>query len=335
MQPVISIVFMAIVDMLGSTGLLLLTPLPGSRTLAVPPSFGRAKSGWVWIIQRLDDPRGRIAFRERTRIRMDSELDQRPPGENAATPRPVGRHIAVMCRDDLGKAARLETGIAQDREQLHACFRLVYENYVSLKYIVPSQAEMMYQRTFGLPTSRTIVARDSDRRITGTLTVVGDNSLGLQIETTYSDEVDALRAGGCRLAEVTCLATHSDRTTDISVFFALTRFLFQYATWAGYSDLLLAIHPRHARVYTRFFGAVQFGPVRPHRLVRGSPAVACRIDLQRAVQYISPVIRGWYVDDRITPGLFETPAMRLADHKHFCAQVGLPFVPGQSTDKAA
>src|SRR4030042_1702132 len=138
--------------------------------------------------------------------------------------------------------------IASVRPELTGAFELVYRCYLDKGYIQPHPGRIVYQATFGLSSSRTIIAMSRDREVAGTLTVVGDNPLGLKLESTYPGEVQSLRRRGRRVAEITCLAMRSaGEFRAMAVFFAMTRLMVHYAYWRRYDDLLLAIHPRHHR----------------------------------------------------------------------------------------
>src|SRR5690606_20081192 len=88
-----------------------------------------------------------------------------------------------------------------------------------------------------------------------TVSLIEDGAFGLPLERTYPAEVEQRRAAGLRLGEVSCLA---DRRQDfrrfLPVFVALNRWMIQFAQAQQIDQVLVAVHPKHARFYTQYFG---------------------------------------------------------------------------------
>jgi hypothetical protein len=218
----------------------------------------------------------------------------------------------------------LHARIAANRREWTAAFELVYRCYLAKGYIQPHPGRIVYQATFGLPTSRTIIATNDVEDVVGTLTVVGDNPLGLQLETTYPCEVQSLRSRGRRVAEITCLAVWPTRASQPrAVLFAITHFLFHYARWRRYDDLLMAIHPSHRKFYQHCFGAELLGPLRPNKAVGGNPSVCYRIDLHWLKCRVNPKLLQQY-EARMPPEThYMVPAIQPEDHQYFCTRRGV------------
>lgn len=218
----------------------------------------------------------------------------------------------------------LHVRIASTRREYAAAFELLYRVYLAKGYTRPHPSELIYSQLLGLPTSRTIVAIDTGRRLAGSLSIVGDNRLGLPLESTYPDEVDALRRQGRVLAEISGLSVEpcaSRRPREI--FFALTEFMIQYAYWRQLDDLVMLVHPRHYRFYWQCFRAAPFGPCRDHKPVCGNPAIACRIDLRFLERNVDPTLWHRYFGWPYPGWCFSTPSMNAADHEYFCRRRGL------------
>jgi hypothetical protein len=186
--------------------------------------------------------------------------------------------------------------------------------------VPPVPAGLVYHPTFGLPQSRTIVTAH-DGHMTGTVTLVGDNFHGLHLESTFPAEVAQLRARQRVLAEVTCLAIEPQPGEPKNgAFFALTRFMYQFARWCQYDDLLLAIHPRHVQFYERWFRVYRFGPCRPYNLVQGQPAIACRIDLHAVNDRVPRDVYQWYTHPAIGPFEFQSGPIAHRDHVYLSSR---------------
>ncbi|MBN1588476.1 MAG: hypothetical protein JW888_03085 [Pirellulales bacterium] len=218
----------------------------------------------------------------------------------------------------------LDVRIASNRCEWTGAFELVYRCYLAKNYIPPHPGRIVYQPVFGLPVSRTIIATSELDEVLGTLTVVGDNASGMQLEATYPFEVQSLRSDGRKVAEITCLAvwpTHEFHPR--AVFFAITRFMFHYTRWAGYDDLLMAIHPSHQKFYQYCLGAESLGPLRPNKAVRGNPSVCCRIDLHKLRSRVNPKLLQQYETGEQPESRFKAPKIPQADHLHFCRLRGI------------
>ena len=213
---------------------------------------------------------------------------------------------------------RLEVRVARGRPELTAAFELVYRSYLAKGYVEPHPGGVVYQASFSLRDCRTIVAVTQRGDIAGTLTVVGDSHLALQVEATYPAEVESLRKQDRRLAEITCLATEpSGEFQPRAVFFALTKFMIHYAYAQRYDDLLMAIHPRHYRFYWHCFRVYPLGPCRPHGPARGNPAVGCRIDMDSLKRNLHPRVREQYFSDVHPEAHYLGTPVAPADHLYF------------------
>ncbi len=220
----------------------------------------------------------------------------------------------------------LDVRIATGRPMLTAAYELVYRIYLGKGYIAPSPGRIVYQQVFGLPTSRTIVATDAADEVMGTLTVVGDNDLGLTIERAFAEQVGGLRDRRRRIAEITSLAVESAAPfPKRAVFFALTQFAMNYGFHQQYDDMLMAIHPRHYRYYWHVFRAVPLGPCRPHPAVQGHPAICASIHAHDLKQNMAEEIRRQYFSVPVQPHRFAGPPIGSADHAHFCRRAGIAW----------
>ncbi len=188
----------------------------------------------------------------------------------------------------LGKSPRdqrpsksVDYRIASARAEWEAAFKLIHSSYLRAGLSEPNAFGMRITPYHLLDTTDVLIAIYEGEPIL-TMTLVGDGDLGLPLESIYSDEVAIRRAMGRAVAEVSCLA---DRRLPVRefcpVFVGLSRLCAQYARFRGYDDLLIAVHPKHARLYRRLFGFEPIGPLRVYPAVRNRPAVALCLDLVR------------------------------------------------------
>lgn len=231
--------------------------------------------------------------------------------------------------------------IAQRREEFRQAFELLYRSYRARGYVEPHPHGIVYRLSYGLPTSRTMVALANREAsgggiVVGTLTIVGDGCLGLPMERDYQQEVQQLRDRGRRLAEVSGLAiAREQRSPLLHTFYCLTRFLVQYACDRSIQDLLVTVHPRHVDFYQQWFGFVACGPCRPCAAAGGHPGVPCRLDLERLAEAGDRQVYANYFYPQIPRERLHLPGMRREDHCYFCYLAGLLPEAMPSTERQA
>lgn len=176
--------------------------------------------------------------------------------------------------------------IAASREQREAAFKLIYDAYVRSGLGVPNPHRMRVTPYHLLASTTIFTAQLTNGpeagQVFSTVSLVGDGEHGLPLERIYPTEVAERRAQGLRLGEVSCLA---DRRSDFRRFFpvfcALNRWMIQFARAQGMDQVLVAVHPKHARFYTRNMGFEVIGGLTNYPSVCNRPAVALCFDFAR------------------------------------------------------
>lgn len=227
--------------------------------------------------------------------------------------------------------------VASSRADRVGAFRLAYQAYLRADLCGPSTTGMRLT-PHQLLAGTDILVAEHHGEIVSTLSLVRDGELGLPMETVYRHEVEYRRRAGLKLAEVTCLA---DRRRGGSRFFGLycemCRVMAQMAEQSGVDQLLIAVHPRHARMYCRTMAFQRFGDDRDYPAVNGNPAVALCLDLQWArrerrddwLQFLGP---------QIPSDLLESHPLPPGDLKYFemiGRQGGFPKAPRGATLNAS
>lgn len=188
---------------------------------------------------------------------------------------------AALLDEPRGEAAEVVYKVAGDAHEREAAFRLIHHSYVRAGLIQPNAYEMRVTPYNLLPTTGIFVAKHQEEVIC-TVSLVGDGELGLPMEAIYADEIARLRGRGAVLAEVSGLA---DRRRNIERFFPLflrlVRVLCPYAKRQGVSELVVAVHPRHARFYQRFLRFERIGDEKAYPHVCDQPAVALSLHFAR------------------------------------------------------
>lgn len=206
--------------------------------------------------------------------------------------------------------------VASNRTEFDGAFRLIYSSYLRAGLCSPSASQMRITPYHLLPSTDVLIGRLRGEVIS-TLSLVRDGELGLPIESLYGEEVNRRRAAGLRLAEVSCLA---DRRKEPARFFGLfcdlAKIMVQMAASEGIDQLLIAVHPRHARMYCRAMAFQQFGELLDYPLVNGNAAVGLTLDLEY-VRTQQAAIWGRFVGESLPQNVIQRRPMGDADRKYF------------------
>lgn len=201
--------------------------------------------------------------------------------------------------------ADIEYRIARTRQERAAAFRLVYESYLRSGLGQPNPYRMRITPYHLLPTTEIFVAVFRHTPIL-TMSLVIDGVLGIPMECIYGDEVAQKRQAGLRFGEVSCLADRRNRFRGfLPAFLGLSRLMAQYAWCRGLDELLVAVHPRHARFYRRFMAFEPFGGLKAYPAVRNRPALALalnfdRVDHERPKSF-DTFFGQWIAEERLQP----------------------------------
>jgi hypothetical protein len=170
--------------------------------------------------------------------------------------------------------------IASTRHEWEAALGLVYRVYLRSGLIRVNRHQMRVTPHHALPSTELLFAAEGNK-ILGTLSIVRDGALGIPMESIFSEEVEQRRRQGLRLAEVSCLAEGRDESSQsFSMISRLMAMTAQCSSRRGVDQLLIAVHPRHARFYERFLAFQVIGGQRTYASVCDHPAVAMAMDLK-------------------------------------------------------
>lgn len=169
--------------------------------------------------------------------------------------------------------------IATEREDVLGALGLVHEEYVRSGLSLDNASGVRVTRYHLLTTTEILVGLVGGE-VACTLSVVRDSRFGLPMEAIYRREVNERRRLGKHVAEVSCLADRrSGAERTLNLMFRVMALTAQMATARGVDELLIAVHPRHARFYEGFLGFQGIGDLRYYSTVCGNPAVALALDL--------------------------------------------------------
>jgi GNAT superfamily N-acetyltransferase len=193
---------------------------------------------------------------------------------------------------DHAPDARLSLKIADTREELEACFRLLHDAYVGNGFMQPHPSGMRINIYHALPTTTTLCAK-FDGEVVGTISLIRESLFGFPLQSVF--DLRALREQRGRIAEVSALAVHARfRNTGGSILFPLMKFMYEYCeAFFDTRHLVIAVNPRHIELYESLllFQRLQESPVDSYDFANGAPAVGATLDLQTAEVHMRRVYR--------------------------------------------
>jgi hypothetical protein len=185
---------------------------------------------------------------------------------------------SALLKDHLDDIDRPSIKIAETRDELEQAFSLVYREYQRLGYTKEPNGSMIYLSIYHILPETAVFIFKSYLTVISTLTQIFDSTIfGLPMDSLYQEELDALRNGNRKLAELSALATPRE-TRWRNLFMHLCRAMFCYAMYENVNDLCIMVNPKHVEFYKRIFLFEDLGPEKYYPNV-GAPAVALRLNL--------------------------------------------------------
>ncbi|MDM4018342.1 N-acyl amino acid synthase FeeM domain-containing protein [Roseiconus lacunae] len=221
--------------------------------------------------------------------------------------------------------------VAQTFSERVAAFQLVQQMYFRAGLTNDTKVDMRVTKHHLLDTTDVLISKP-DRRVDFTVTLVRDGIEGLPAESLFNEEIVAMRNEGLRLAEVSCVASavpENDRRKCMEKLVAMIGLAIHTARRRKVDRLLLAVHPRHAKVYRRMFGCVACSDVRDYAAVEGNPAVLCMHDFKRLDETGYSLYEKIY-GTQYRPWQFDGTKMTAPERAYFREQVSAEadsFVP--------
>lgn len=197
-------------------------------------------------------------------------------------PRPVRFAIFRSFADcDANPDPRLVLKIAETKEELEACFRLLHDAYVDSGFMKPDPSGMRVTIYHALPTTTTLCAKFDDE-VVGTLSLIRESVFGFPLQSIF--DLSKVRARKGKIAEVSALAVHPKfRKTGGAILFPLMKFMYDYCTtFFDTRHLVIAVNPNRIEMYESllFFQRLTEKQVQSYDFANGAPAVGATLDLR-------------------------------------------------------
>lgn len=187
----------------------------------------------------------------------------------------------VVC--DANPDPRLVLKIAETKEELEACFKLLHDAYVASGFMTPDPSGMRVTIYHALPTTTTLCAK-FDGEVVGTISLIRESLFGFPLQAIF--DLNQVRALKGKIAEVSALAVHPKfRKTGGTILFPLMKFMYDYCTsFFDTRHLVIAVNPNRIEMYESllFFQRLAKNFVANYDFANGAPAVGATLDLHHA-----------------------------------------------------
>ncbi len=194
--------------------------------------------------------------------------------------------------------------VAKNLSEVTRAWGLVYDVY--------SRSGFIHHNDYKVHTTPQAVNRrtavfysEINGEIESTLSAILDGPDGLPLDKVYKAELDTLRGRGRRLTEHGLLAhrvqiagsqaaEYFDRNKDSfhrsqiarvreSLIHLMCRTYF-FGLTMNCTDIVIGVHPKHAKFYDRGWGFVQAGPQKAYPTVNNRPVVLMRMDIREVLK---------------------------------------------------
>ncbi|MEJ6008022.1 GNAT family N-acetyltransferase [Paucibacter sp. AS339] len=199
----------------------------------------------------------------------------------------------LMVDCDPAPESRLELKIAETKEELEQCFRILHDAYVSSGFMKPDPSGMRITMYHALPTTTTLCAK-YDGRVVGTISMIREGVFGFPLQSVF--DLEGVRIKGGNIAEISALAVHPDfRKTGGAILFPLMKFMREYCVeYFDTRHLVIAVNPEKIELYEAllFFERLQETTVDQYDFANGAPAVGATLDLKHAAEIFRSGYKG-------------------------------------------
>lgn len=215
---------------------------------------------------------------------------------------------------------RLTLKIADTRDELEACFKLLHDAYVAVGFMQPAPSGLRATIYHALPTTTTLCAKYDDE-VVGTISLIRQSPFGFPLQAVF--DLSSVEAERGQIAEVSALAVHpKHRKTGGAILFPLMKFMHTYCTrFFDTRHLVIAVNPYHIELYESLlcFRRLPQKTVAAYDFANGAPAVGATLDLSQADALLARAYAGKPPRKSLHHYFFrmELPNIRLPQRRYY------------------
>jgi GNAT superfamily N-acetyltransferase len=189
--------------------------------------------------------------------------------------------VRRMVDCDPSPDPRLLLKVAETREELEACFKILHDAYVAAGFMQAHPSGLRATLYHALPTTTTLCAK-WEGRVVGTISMIRDGVFGFPMQQAF--DLSGVRALPGQIAEISALAVHPDfRQTGGAILFPLMKFMYEYCVrYFDTRHLVIAVNPDRIEMYEALllFKRLAAQTVDAYDFANGAPAVGATLDLR-------------------------------------------------------
>jgi hypothetical protein len=182
--------------------------------------------------------------------------------------------------------------VAETQKELEESYKLVHDCFVKAGYCEPQASNIKLEIQNALLSTTTFVGKLDDV-VKATVTLFQDSSIGLPMDSIYSEELKEFRKSSCKIAQL----GHFSSTMDFNFNnFSSLLFIFKLAynytqSYFNIDKLLITINPKHYRFYNNILLFKKIGKIKSYPELNNNPAVALMLDINTAEQKFDKVYK--------------------------------------------
>ena len=174
--------------------------------------------------------------------------------------------------------------VASTLPEVVDAWRMVYQRYLA-SGLIAAHPYQLHTAAEAVGPGTTTIREHRGQELSRTISSYLDSRRGLPLDAVYPTALQRARTRGERLGEIGLLAecpaaddTAATRTQDL---FAFMRYPVYALYHQGASQVVIGVHPRHARFYERLLGFEVAGPVVSYPRLLDRDVVLLRFDTAR------------------------------------------------------
>lgn len=206
---------------------------------------------------------------------------------------------------------------ARTRSDLTSAFQLLHQRYVQAGLDDSTRdGNGMRILPYHLNGDSQVFIAESAGEVVGTATLILGKQT-LPAKSTFPEAISKLeRQHSGTIGEVTSLAIDSTRVSHADVFAQLSRLLMFFARAQGIEQLVVVVHPRHAKFYQRAMGSTIISDCARCETVGGKPGVALSGPTDDCSKYRA-YWREHFFEGVVSPGELSHSPIKTADRLYF------------------
>ena len=179
----------------------------------------------------------------------------------------------------------LHFSVAKTTDEVMQAWGLVYNAYRRLGLIAPNPWAV-HTNNHALTNDTAVIRGRLDGQCVTTITGYLDHpDHGLPLDDAYPDEINRLRDRGCNLIEVGLFADRREsHKRSRAALLDLMRWATYFGLTSGARQVVIGVHPHHAKFYAKCLGFEIIGEEKCYGSVNGAPVVPLLLDWHAIVE---------------------------------------------------